>query len=70
MIKMMMKDYVVTQGNVFDSFKWNENKQETRSVSQFSHLVTSDSLQPHGLQHTRLPCPGNKMLDFNNTWTK
>ena len=23
----------------------------------FSHLVVSDSLQPHGLQHTRLPCP-------------
>ena len=24
---------------------------------QFSHLVTSNSLRPHGLQHTRLPCP-------------
>ena len=70
MTKMMMKDYGITQGNVFDSFKWNENKQETRSVSQFSHLVMSDSLQPHGLQHTRPPCPGNKMLDSNNTWTK
>ena len=23
----------------------------------FSHSVVSDSLQPHGLQHTRLPCP-------------
>ena len=23
---------------------------------QFSHLVLSDSLRPHGLQHTRLPC--------------
>ena len=23
----------------------------------FSHLVLSDSLWPHGLQHTRLPCP-------------
>ena len=23
---------------------------------QFSHSVVSDSLQPHGLQHTRLPC--------------
>ena len=23
----------------------------------FSHSVMSDSLQPHGLQHTRLPCP-------------
>ena len=24
---------------------------------QFSRLVVSDSLQPHGLQHTRLSCP-------------
>ena len=26
-------------------------------ISQFSHSVVSESLQPHGLQHTRLPCP-------------
>ena len=24
---------------------------------QFSHSVVSDPLPPHGLQHTRLPCP-------------
>ena len=24
---------------------------------QFSHSVVSDSLQPHGLQHARPPCP-------------
>ena len=24
---------------------------------QFSHSVVSDSLWPHGLQHSRLPCP-------------
>ena len=23
----------------------------------FSHSVVSDSLQPHGMQHARLPCP-------------
>ena len=29
----------------------------TKSTSvQFSHSVMSDSLRPHGLQHTRLPC--------------
>ena len=28
----------------------------TSSV-QFSHSVVSNSLRPHGLQHTRLPCP-------------
>ena len=27
------------------------------SSVQFSHLVMSDSLWPHGPQHTRLPCP-------------
>ena len=26
-------------------------------VAVFSHSVVSDSLRPHGLQHTRLPCP-------------
>ena len=26
-------------------------------VSQFSHSVMSNSLQPHGPQHARLPCP-------------
>ena len=29
----------------------------SQSVSQFSHSVMFDSLQPHGLQHTRFPCP-------------
>ena len=27
------------------------------SSVQFSHSAVSTSLQPHGLQHTRLPCP-------------
>ena len=41
---------------------WIENnflKSGYLSVSsvQFSHSVVSNSLQPHGLQHTRLPCP-------------
>ena len=27
------------------------------SSVQFSHSVVSDSLWPHGLQHTKLPCP-------------
>ena len=29
----------------------------TISSVQFSHSVVSDSLQPHRLQHTKLPCP-------------
>ena len=31
--------------------------QSVSSVSQFSHSVVCDSLQPHGMQHARLPCP-------------
>ena len=30
---------------------------QRNSEIQFSHSVMSDSLWPHGLQHTRLPCP-------------
>ena len=33
------------------------NECQPISVSLFSHSVVSDSLRPHGLQHTRLPCP-------------
>ena len=29
----------------------------TSYIIQFSHSVVSDSLRPHGLQHTRSPCP-------------
>ena len=32
-------------------------EEECESVSQFSHSVVSDSLQPHGPQHSRPPCP-------------
>ena len=32
-------------------------KQEWQMLVQFSHSVVSDSLWPHGLQHTKLPCP-------------
>ena len=34
--------------------------------SQFSRLVMSDSLQPHGLQHPRLPCP-SQLLELAQT---
>ena len=38
------------------AFSIKTYNQSLHSV-QFSHSVVSDSLQPHGLQHTRLPCP-------------
>ena len=36
-------------------------------ISQFSHLVVCDSLQPHGLQHTRLPCPSLTSSAWSNS---
>ena len=39
---------------------------------QFSRSVVSDSLRPHGLQHTRLPCPSptpraySKLMSINS----
>ena len=37
------------------------------SSIQFSHSVESDSLWPHGLQHTRLPCPSPTPGGYSNS---
>ena len=34
---------------------------------QFSHSLVSDSLQPHGLQHARLPCPSPTPRAYSNS---
>ena len=34
---------------------------------QFSCLVVSDSLQSHGLQHARLPCPSSTIAACSNS---
>ena len=36
-------------------------------LSQFSRSVVSNSLQLHGLQHTRLPCPSPTSGAYSNT---
>ena len=38
-----------------------------RVSGQFSHSVVSDSLQPHGLQHARLPCPSPTPGVYSNS---
>ena len=47
------------KGVLWDFFRRILMRMRTLTFSsvQFSHSVMSDSLQPHGLQHTRLPCP-------------
>ena len=37
------------------------------SVNQFSRSVVSDSLWPHGLQHSRLPCPSPTPGAYSNS---
>ena len=34
---------------------------------QFSRSVVSNSLQPHGLQHARLPCPSPTLRAYSNS---
>ena len=38
------------------------------SSFQFSHLVMSSSLQPHGLQHARPPCPSPAPRAHSNSY--
>ena len=53
-------------------FQQNKNtlKKITRHSSKFSHSVVSDSLPPHGLQHTRPPCqsPTPKVYSTHVHW--
>ena len=37
-----------------------------KTSAQFSHSVMSDSLQPHGLQHVRPPCPSPTPRVYSN----
>ena len=39
----------------------------SHSSVQFSHSVMSNSLRPHGLQHTRLPCPSPTPEAYSNS---
>ena len=48
------------------SFFFKKNTLSKDSV-QFSHSIVSDSLQPHGLQHARLPCPSPTPGVYSNS---
>ena len=41
-------------------------QQNTVCLLLFSHSVVSDSLQPHGLQHARLPCSSSPGVCSNS----
>ena len=52
--------------NLFCQFSHGSHRQMVCSV-QFSRSVVSDSLQPHGLQHTRPPCPSPAHGFYSNS---
>ena len=45
----------------------NIRAKETQPSIQFSHSVVSNSLQSHGLQHTRFPCPSPFLWVYSNS---
>ena len=51
-----------------ENSKQNHLPIECASSVQFSRSVLSDSLQPHGLQHTRPPCPSPTPGIYSNSY--
>ena len=45
----------------------NSNNSKHYYSVQFSHSVMSESLRPHGLKHTRLPCPSPTPRVYSNS---
>ena len=46
--------------------QWEHRALPSLSSVQFSPSVASDSLRPHGLQHSRLPCPSPTPEAYSN----
>ena len=49
------------------SLVWEVRSYMLHSSVQLSHSVVSDSLQPHGLQHARPPCPSPTPRVYSNS---
>ena len=56
-----------THARVQEEWSFNNAQENTFIFSQFSCSVVSDSLRPHGLQHTRLPCPSPTLRAYSNS---
>ena len=62
--------YMHMYGWVHLLFAWNYHNIVNWLCSnsvQFSHSVVSHSLQPHGLQHAKLPCPSPTPRAYSNS---
>ena len=67
----LFKRFVVV--SAISTTLWTNKKMATfcsSSISsvRFSNSIVSDSLRPHGLQHTRLPCPSPTPGAYSNSY--
>ena len=53
--------------NVLQNILFSRVTKQIMVGFQFSRSVVSDSLQPHGLQHSRLPCPSPTPGAYSNS---
>ena len=61
-----MKQFILRKIQDYYYYFSKSLKSSLTSV-QFSHLVMSESLQHHGLQHARLPCPSPAPGAYSNS---
>ena len=63
--------YHIAQGTLFSVMQqptWEGSSGKNQlSLVQFSHSVVSNSLRPHGLQHSRPPCPSPTPGVYSNS---
>ena len=59
----------VTRGYSYIHISWAVHIRSAHLILSllFNHSVMSDSLWPHGLQHTRLPCPSPSPRAYSNS---
>ena len=50
-------DIATMENSMENSLKKKNKPSNKTTMLLFSHSVMSNSLRPHGLKHTRLPCP-------------
>ena len=62
---IILNYFIITKRTCRDVLKWVLSS-SGKSV-QFSHSIMSDSLQPHGLQHARPPCPSPTPGVYSNS---
>ena len=66
MYRIHWKETLEINNNNDYLWRWQKEKRTNLSSVQFSRSVVSDSLRPHGLQHTRPPYPSPTPGAYSN----